>query len=163
MKIFFFLFLSFTFSSCFYKFNDKSVDPNLKTFKVAYIENKARYVNPQLSPKLTDKLRQKIISQTKLNATNSDADLEIIAVVNEYSVTTSGVSNGSTATTNRLNVGLSLEIKNNKDPNKNIETTITRNFDFGANQTLPQAESRLNEEIVKTVVDEIFARIFSNW
>lgn len=146
-----------------YKFTDVSIDPKLKTFKVVYIENKARYINPTLSPKLTDKLRQKIITQTKLSQNNDDPNLEISAEITDYSVTTSGVSNGTTATTNRLNVGLTVRLKNNINPEKSIEENITRNFDFPASQSLQQAEAKLNDEIIKNVVDEIFNKIFSKW
>jgi hypothetical protein len=146
-----------------YKFTDASVPINLKTFKVVYFENKARYINPQLTPRITDKLRQKVVNQTKLSQTNGDADLEISGFVNEYSVTTSGLSGGNAASTNRLNVGLTVVIKNNKEPEKSIEENITRNFDFSSALSLPQAEASLSDEIVKNVVDEIFNKIFSKW
>jgi len=55
-----------------YKFNQASIPPEIKTIRVRYIDNKARYNNPQLSPQLTDKLRQKIVSQTKLTQVNGD-------------------------------------------------------------------------------------------
>jgi hypothetical protein len=145
-----------------YKFNDTSIPPNLKTFKVVYIENKARYVNPQLSPKLTDRLRQKIIAQTKLTPVTGDADLEISGSVTQYDVSTSGVSNNQ-GSTNRLNVGLTIDLKNNKDPEKSQQVNITRNFDFAASLSISQAEAQLSEEIIKNVVDEIFNKIFSNW
>jgi hypothetical protein len=146
-----------------YKFNDASVDPDLKTFKVQYIENKARYINPALSPKITDKLRQKVISQTKLKQNNDTPHLEIIAIINEYSVSTSGVSNGTNATQNRLNVGLSVQIKNNLKPANSVEESINRSFDFPATSSLAEAEGRLTEDIIKNVVDEIFNKIFSKW
>jgi Lipopolysaccharide-assembly len=146
-----------------YKFNDVSIDPKLKTFKVIYFENKARYVNPQLTPKITDKLRQKITAQTKLSPTSGDAHLEISGYINEYSVSTSGVTTGNNASSNRLNVGVTVEIKNNLDPSKTVESTITRNFDFAAGLNLAQAEAQLSDDIVKNVVDEIFNKIFSNW
>ena len=42
------------FSGC-YSFKDVSIPPEVKTARVNYIENKAPYVNPQLSPQLTDR------------------------------------------------------------------------------------------------------------
>jgi len=61
-----------------YSFTGASIPPEIKTVRVQYIENKARYNNPQLSPQLTDKLRQKIVSQTKLTQVNNDnADYDI--------------------------------------------------------------------------------------
>jgi len=53
--------------------------------------------------------------------------------------------------------------RNNLDETKNIETDISRTFDFDANISLSQAEATLNNDIVKNIVDEIFNKIFSNW
>ena len=65
-----------------YKFNDASIDPNIKTVKIGYIDNKARYINPQFAAKLTDRIQQKIISATKLTRTNNDdADYVITSIV----------------------------------------------------------------------------------
>ena len=55
----------FNFSGC-YSFKDVTIAPEVKTAKVNYFGNKASYVNPQLSPALTEKLRQKINGQTRL-------------------------------------------------------------------------------------------------
>jgi Lipopolysaccharide-assembly len=146
-----------------YKFKDVSIPPNLKTFKVNYIENKARYINPQLSPQITDRLRQKITNQTRLSPASEGAHLEISATITEYSVTTSGVSGTRESSTNRLNIGLSIDIKNTLEADKSIQASISRSIDFPATLTLSQAEARYSEEIIKNVVDEIFNKIFSNW
>ncbi|HEY0434754.1 MAG TPA: hypothetical protein VGC95_12840, partial [Chitinophagaceae bacterium] len=55
-----------------YGLHDVSIPPEVKTVKVNFLENHARYVNPQLSPSLTDRLRQKIVGQTRLTQTNGD-------------------------------------------------------------------------------------------
>src|ERR1043166_5325287 len=64
-----------------YTFHDVSVDySKVKTVKVGFIDNKARYINPQLSPRLTDNLKQKITSYTKLTQVSGDnADYQINA------------------------------------------------------------------------------------
>jgi hypothetical protein len=160
------------FTGC-YSFKDiGSIPPEVKTFRVNYIENRARYVNPQLSPQLTDKLRQKITGQTRLTGVQSeDAHYDISGQVTGYNVTTSGISAGGTGTgTNqqqasiqRLTVVVHINFRNNLDPTKNFEADVSRNFDYGASLTLTQAEAQLNETIIKNMVDEIFNRIFSNW
>ena len=150
-------------TTCRYTTKDVSIDPEIKTFRVNYFENKATYVNPQLSPQLVEKLKQKIISTTRLRQTNNDdAHYDISGQVTAYYVTTTGIS-GNNASTNRLTVAFHLNMKNTLDEKKNIETDITRNFDFPATQSLSQAESSLNSEIIKNVVDDIFNKIFSNW
>ncbi|MFP5041008.1 LPS assembly lipoprotein LptE [Parasediminibacterium sp. JCM 36343] len=146
-----------------YSFKDVSIDyAKIKTIKIGFFENKARYINPQLSPKLTDKLQQKIVSQTKLIRTNNDdANLQVSGYVSDYSVTTVSISS-TQSTGNRLTVGVHLIVKNTVD-NKTDEFDISRSFDFSANLSLQQAETSLLTDIVQQVTDEIFNHIFSNW
>jgi hypothetical protein len=146
-----------------YSFRDAIIPDNVKTVKIGFIENKARYVNPQLAPLLTDKLLQKIIGQTKLTRTNSDdAHYQIFATITNYDPTqTVGVS-AQQATTNRLTVTVHVLLKKTLD-NKEQEFDVTRNFDFSANLSLNQAEGQLMEDIVRNITDDIFNQIFSNW
>lgn len=164
LTIFFALLAALAISSCgIYSFKDISIPPEVKTVRVQYIENRARYVNPQLSPQLTDKLRQKINNQTRLtNVQSEDAHYDIGGYVSDYSVTTSGISNQQAAT-NRLTVTIHLVFQNRLDPTKNFEADVSRNFDFPASRSLNQAEAELGETVVRNMTDEIFNRIFSNW
>jgi hypothetical protein len=150
-------------SGC-YTFKDiGSIPKEVKTFRVTYFENRAQYINPQLSPQVTERLKQKIINQTRLTGVqNEDAHYEIGGKVTSYMVTTSGISNQQAAT-QRLTVTVHIDFRNNLDPTKNFEADVSRNFDFSASLTLTQAEAQLNETIIKNMVDEIFNRIFSNW
>jgi len=153
-----------------YSFKDiGSIPQEVKTFRVNYIENKARYINPQLSPQLTDKLRQKIMGQTRLAGVQTeDAHYDISGQVTGYTVTTSAISSNNSsnqqqAAGQRLTVTVHINFKNNLDPSKNFEADVSRNFDYSAQLTITQAEQQLNETIIKNVVDEVFNRIFSNW
>lgn len=145
-----------------YTFKDVSIPPEIKTVKVNYLENKARYINPTLSPQLTDRLRQKIVNQTRLIQTNNDdAHYVISGQITGYDVITTGVSQQQ-ASVNRLNVTFHLELRDNVN-NKDTESDISRSFDFSANLSLSQAEAQLREDILKNLTDEIFNKIFSNW
>ena len=160
-----FLLLSvFNFATCKYSFNDTSPIPvEVKTFRVNYLENKASYVNPQLSPQLTERVKLKIIGTTRLRQTNDDnADYDISGYVSQYSTSTISIS-GVNSSGNRLTVGFHLIFKNNLDEKKNFEADIMRTFDFDANISLSQAEAGLTTEIVKNLTDDIFNKIFSNW
>lgn len=154
----------FNYSTCKYGFKDTNPPPpEVKTFRVNYLENKAQYVNSQLSIQLTEKLKQKIIGTTRLHQTNNDdAHYDISGYVSQYYTSTTGISNNAPSL-NRLSVGFHLVFKNTLDETKNNEWDISRNFDFSANQTLSQVESSLTPDIVKGIVDEIFNKIFSNW
>ena len=158
------LFSTCCFATCKYSTKDVSPIPaDIKTFRVNYFQNKARYVNPQVTPKLTEDLKQKIISSTRLRQVNDDdANYDISGYLSDYSVTTSGVANQA-AGTNRLNVSFHLIFKNNVDPKQNFETDISNNYDFDANKTLPQEEADLGDKLIKNITEAIFTRIFSNW
>ncbi len=146
-----------------YKFNDASIDPNIKTVKIGYIDNKARYINPQFAAKLTDRIQQKIISATKLTRTNNDdADYVITGVITNYDGSqTVGVSS-TQAAANRLTVTVHIVLRNNKE-NKTEEFDVSRSFDYPATQSFSVAEAQLSDEVVRNLTDDIFNRIFSNW
>jgi len=158
-----FSFLAMSHTGCnIYKFHDYSFPDSIKTVKINFIENKASYVNPQLSPRLTDKLRQKVVSQSKLTQTNNDnADWVINGTINNYSFSTSGISQQREAT-NRLTVGVHITILDQK-ANKTSEYDVSKSFEFAASQTIQQAEAALGDEIIRGLTDDIFARIFSTW
>ena len=59
-------------TACSYKFNGANIPDTIKTVRVNMFENRARYNNPLIKTRLTEKLKQKIISQTKLTLTNGD-------------------------------------------------------------------------------------------
>jgi hypothetical protein len=149
-------------SGC-YSFKDVSIPPEVKTVRVNLIQNKAPYINPQLSPLLTDRLRQKINNQTRLTlVTAEDAHYDITCVIRNYQVTTAGISQQQAAT-NRLIVGVHIIFKNSLNDKASFEADVSRNFDFNAGLSLQAAEAQLGETIVQNLTDEIFNRIFSNW
>src|ERR1700710_1171540 len=94
LRLSYFLFLIaifLLFSSCkIYSFKDASIPPEIKTIKLGFFENKARYINPQLAPQLNTNLQAKLVSQTgRQPSTHDDADYVISGYISDYSVTTS--------------------------------------------------------------------------
>jgi hypothetical protein len=145
-----------------YKFNEAVVPDSIKTIKINFIENKAPYVNPTLSPRLTDKLRQKIVGQTRLKQTNNDtADWIISGNISSYGFSTSGISQQQVAS-NRLTVGVHITRIDQKS-NVSKDYDVSRSFEFAASQTIQQAEATLGDEIIRSLTDDIFNKIFSAW
>lgn len=146
-----------------YTFKDVSIDyKKFKTARVGFIENKARYINPQLSPRLTDNLKQKINNYTKLALVNSDdASYIITGYINRYDLSLSAISN-QTSASNRLTVAANITVLNTVE-NKTDNFTVSRDFDFPATKSLSQAEGELLDDIITQLTDQIFNHIFSNW
>lgn len=157
------LFLVPSFSSChIYKFNEATIPDTIKTVKIIQLGNKARYINPQLSQKLTDKIRQKITGQTRLSQINGDnPDWEISGFISDYTFSTSAIS-GQQVAGNRLTVGVHITLNNHK-ADVITEYDVSRSFEFKGDQSFQQAEAALSDEMVRTITDEIFNKLFSNW
>ncbi|MBW7840471.1 MAG: hypothetical protein H3C36_12715 [Chitinophagaceae bacterium] len=152
------------FATCRYSMRDVSpLPPEIKTFSIQQFENRARYVNPQLAPDLTEAVRQKVIGLTKLRqVTNDMGDYDLSGYVSDYSVSTSGVQNQQ-ASSNRLNVSFHIILKNTQDASKNFEADVSSSYDFSSSLSLQQAERELMDRVLKNVSEAVFNRIFSNW
>ncbi|RYZ19216.1 MAG: hypothetical protein EOO16_20525 [Chitinophagaceae bacterium] len=148
-----------------YSFRDVSIPDSIRTIRIQKFDNVAPYVNPQLAPNLSERLRRKVQNQTRLSLTNDDrADYDVAATVTDYSVTTSAVGNNSTSTLNRLTVTVRMSLTNNRTANAvPQEQTVSRSFDFSATQSLQQAEAALLDQMLNGLADDIFNRLFSNW
>ncbi|MFI5156171.1 MAG: LptE family protein [Chitinophagales bacterium] len=157
--------LLFFASSCkAYTFKDVSIPKEVKTIRINYIDNKAQFIDPQLSPQLTEKLKLKINNQTRLvQVQTEEPDYDVQGWISTYNVTTAGVTNQQAAT-NRLTVSVHIIFKNRLQVGtKDFEDDVSRNFDFSANLTINEAQSQLAPTIVSNLSDEIFNRLFSNW
>jgi len=147
-----------------YGFHDKvGIPDSIKTVKLNPLENRARYINPQLSPRLTDKLRQKITSQTKLTQVNNDnPDWEINGAITDYSFSTSAISNQQVVN-NRLTVVVHVTIVKHKQDEAIEDYDVNRSFEFKGDLSYQQAEAALGDEMIRTLADEIFNKLFSKW
>jgi len=154
----------FNYASCKYSFRDSApLPPEIKTFRVNQLGNQAPYVDAQLAPQLTEALKQKIISNTRLRQTNDDdAHYDISGYVSNYAVSTTGIS-GASAAQNRLTVTFHIIFKNSIDNTQNMEADVSSNFDYSSSSSLNDAAASLNKQIISNMVDQIYNKIFSNW
>lgn len=151
-----------------YSFKNTIIPENVKTVHINLFTNKARYINPQVGPKITDALVQQINNQTKLTLTDdNDADYQISGYISGYDVTTSGIGSNTgtqqSASMNRLVVTFHLIWVDATKNNKKQEFNVTQNFDFSSNLSLQEAEGTLMPDIVKNVSESLFNDIFGNW
>jgi hypothetical protein len=159
----FFLALMLPMAGCgVYSFTGATIEG--KNINIRVLENRAQNVSPSLSPVLTGKVRNRILSQTGLAPINSEtADYDLSGFIKTYSVTVSGLQNTQTASQNRLTVEVEIAFKNKLNEKANFTQTFTRFADFPANQTLQAVEGRLIEDIGTQLADDIFNKAFVNW
>lgn len=135
-----------------------------KTLNMHILENKARNVVPSLSATLTNKIRNRILSQTGLAPVNTDnADYDISGSITAYEVTVSGLQNTQTASKNRLTITVNIDFKNRRNEKGNFTQSFNRSADFAADKTVQQVEGELIEDIGNQLAEDIFNKAFVNW
>lgn len=135
-----------------------------KTINIRTLENRALNVVPTLSPSLTDKLRNRILSQTGLAAVNTEtADYDVKGVISGYNVSISGLQGTTQASNNRLTISVDVTFTNRLDEKASFKQTFSRFSDFSANEQLQSVEGRLIEDIGNQLADDIFNKAFVNW
>ena len=76
-------------SSCgFYSFRGASIPTNAKTVSVSYFKTNAPNAPSSLSETITEGLKDLFLSQTNLNLTDRDGDLNFIGEITKFEVTT---------------------------------------------------------------------------
>ena len=146
-----------------YSFTGASIPPEAKTISVATFPNYAATVNPQLSQKLTDDLIQMFSSQTTLDVTNDDGDLQLSGEITGYDTRASALSASDEVSMNRLTVTVKVKFVNTKDPDADFEQSFSRYRDYAATQDFSSVESTLMGEIVTELCEDIFNKAVVNW
>lgn len=157
--------LSVAFAGCKggYSFTGASIPANAKTISVSTFPNYAATVNPQLSQKLTDDLRNLFSSQTSLNVVNGNADLEISGEITGYVTRAAALSANDEVSMNRLTITIKVKFVNNCDPDASFEQSFSRYRDYNAQLNFSSVESTLMGEIVSELCDDVFNKSVVNW
>ncbi len=159
------LLILFAFGGCKlnYSFTGGNVDPKIKTVSVIYFPNVASIVQPTLSQSLTEALRDKFSSQTKLTLVSKDGDLNIEGSITGYATTPVAIQGNETAALNRLTITISVKFTNKIDEKMNFEQTFSRYEDYHSNLSLASVELSLIKDIDDQLVDDIFNKAVVNW
>lgn len=135
-----------------------------KTLHIEPVVNKSPNVVPTLAPSLTEKIRNRILSQTGLTPLNvEEVDYKLTTTVVAYNVTIAGVSGSNTVSQNRLSITISVDFKNNINKKQSFKSNFTRFRDFDGNTPIQNVENALIAEIGEELADDIFNKAFVNW
>jgi len=147
-----------------YSFSGTSIQPDVKTISIPYVEYKALRVNPSLSGDMTEALQEKFRKLTRLEQVDVDADLELVCEITGYDVKATAVTADEQAAQNRLTVTAKINFSNKKYPEDNVENkTFSAYEDFDATQSLDAVEATLCETIVEKLVEDIFNATVAQW
>lgn len=146
-----------------YSFTGTSIDPDVHTISIEYIENKAQTINPSLSNDITEALRTKYKRMTRLEEVETDGDLILTGKITGYAVSATAISATEQAAQNRLTVTIQIDFENTKHPEQNVNQSFTNYADFDATNSLAAVESTLCAEIIDKLVEDIFNATVAQW
>lgn len=146
-----------------YSFTGTSIQPDVKTITIPYVEYKALRVNPSLSNDLTEALKDKFRKLTRLDEVDMDGDLELVCEVTGYDVKATAITADEQAAQNRLTVTVKVEFSNHKYPEDDVSKSFSAYEDFDAMQSLDAVEGTLCETIIEKLVEDIFNATVAQW
>jgi len=146
-----------------YSFTGTSIQPDVKTITIPYVEYKALRVNPSLSNEMTEALQEKFRKLTSLEQVDVDGDLELICEITGYDVKATAITADEQAAQNRLTVTAKVDFSNKKYPEDDVSKSFSAYEDFDATQSLDAVESTLCETIVEKLVEDIFNATVAQW
>lgn len=146
-----------------YSFTGTSIQADVNTITIPYVEYKALRVNPSLSNQLTEALQEKFRRLTRLEQVDVDGDLDLVCEITGYDVKATAITADEQAAQNRLTVTVKVEFTNHKYPEDDVSKSFSAYEDFDATMSLDAVEGSLCETIVEKLVEDIFNATVAQW
>ncbi len=146
-----------------YSFTGTSIQSDVKTITIPYVEYKALRVNPSLAGELTEALQEKFRKLTRLEQVDQDGDLELLVEVTGYDVKATAITADEQAARNRLTVSVKINFTNHKYPEDDVSQSFSAYEDFDSTLSLDSVESGLCDTIIEKLVEDIFNATVAQW
>lgn len=147
-----------------YSFTGTSIQPDVNTITIPYVEYKALRVNPSLSGEMTEALQEKFRKLTRLEQVDMDGDLELVCEITGYDVKAVAVTADEQAAQNRLTVTVKIDFSNKKYPEDDVTNkSFSAYEDFDSALSLDAVQGTLCETIVEKLVEDIFNATVAQW
>ena len=147
-----------------YSFSGTSIRPDVHTITIEPVENNAMKVNPSLATNLSESLKDKFKKLTSLEQVEMDGDLVLIVTVESYDVKAQGIAKDETPAQNRLTVTCKATFDNVKHPEESFEKKSFAAYqDYDADLSLDEVEESLCDDIIETLVEDIFNASVAQW
>ena len=146
-----------------YSFSGTSIQPDVNTITINYIEYRALRVNPSLSNELTEAIRNQFRRMTRLEQVEHDGDMEISGEITGYDISAAAVTADEVAARNKLTVTVKITFTDKKHPEEDFEKSFSAFSEYDSTNTLDAVESSLCQEIIEKLVEDIFNASVAQW
>lgn len=136
---------------------------NLDTAVIKNFPNQSSFINPSLSQVFTDKLKEKVSTQTNIDIVNASGDVQFEGAITGYELRSVAAAGNDQAARNRLTITVKVEYINNVDPEKSFTSSFKNFEEFDKSLNLSDFEDQFVENIVNDLVDDIFNKALVNW
>ena len=148
---------------CSYSFTGASISPSVKSISVSYLPNNSLLVQPTLSRKLTEAIRDKFTGQSNLNLVGSNGDLNVAGEITGYVTEPIAISGEQQSLQQRLKITVNIRFTNKIDPTQDFETSFSRYRDYDSRLRLSEVEESYIDIINDELAQDIFNKAVVNW
>lgn len=136
-----------------------------KTVSVDFFPNNSNLVQPELSQKFTEALKDIFVRQTNLELKTRNGDLNFEGAITDYNVQpiNAQASDLGAVAQNRLTVRVNVIFTNGTDPKKDFERSFSRFADFDSSENLSDVESDLIDQITAELAENILNAAIGDW
>jgi hypothetical protein len=151
-------------SGC-YTFKGISIDPDINTYFVQTFETSAPNAPPTLALEFTERLKDKIRAETRLQLLNNNPDVEFSGRVTGFTVTPVAPKPGEVVALNQLKVTVSVRYMNNKNESKSWKSERTKSHfaEFSNTEDLLTVQDQLIKTILDQLLEDVFNEAFNDW
>lgn len=148
-----------------YSFTGASVPADVKTVTVETIRNLAANGPVSLNQTLTDRLKQKFVTEASLTQVNTDGDLVFKGSITSFTFSSQAPTAQVQSGVNRLTITVQMTYTNKKYPKDSWKSpeTFSRFADVPGTTNLNDVQDQLINDITKQIVDDIFNKALVKW
>ena len=153
-----------TSTGCSVKYGFQGIDTSgAETFSVDFFKLQTPKANQEFSQLFTEDFKTIIQSQSPLDLTERDGQLEFSGAIVGYKVSPVAVTDSQTASLNRLTVRVRVKYVNNIEEEKSFVKEFSEFAEFDSAQDFFSVEESLWEEIVEKLSQSIYNVSLGNW
>jgi hypothetical protein len=148
-----------------YSFRGVIIDPDTKTFSVSLFTSNAPAAPPTLAQTFTERLKDKIRNNTRLQLVNTEGgDLAFAGQIVGYDVVAVSPQPGQTSAFNQLRITFNVDLTDNKNEKGSWKQTFSFQADFPGTAQLLTVQDQLIKTITDKILEDIFNKAFTeNW
>ncbi|MFN8278498.1 MAG: LPS assembly lipoprotein LptE [Chitinophagales bacterium] len=148
-----------------YSFTGANIPADIKTVTIDLFQNRANNGPANIGQLITEKLKNKMVTEANLRQVNFDGDLVFKGNVVGYTFSSQAPTAQVQSGVNRLTITVLVTFQNNRYPAESWKQpeTFSRYAEVNGSENLSAVETRLIDEINKQLVDDIFTKALVKW